>query len=240
MTTASPNLGSEFASKREARAYYALNRLVYPALALFYDVITLPLRRVRPEVTRFAGVDPGKRVLDVATGTGAQALAFAERGADVTGIDISDAMLRTARRKNRFANARFEHRDATNLDFADGLFDVSSVSFALHEMPESIRVRVVHEMARVTMPGGTLVVVDYGLPRSRFWSEVAFRLVSLYERDHYPEFVRSDWHRLLRGAGVEVEEDRSLLGGNVRVLIARVLRAQADLAPAPEPQSAST
>jgi hypothetical protein len=47
-----------------------------------------------------------------------------------------------------------------------------------------------------------------------------YRLVKLYERDHYAEFVRSDWHALLQDAGLEVRDDRALLRGNARVLIA--------------------
>jgi demethylmenaquinone methyltransferase/2-methoxy-6-polyprenyl-1,4-benzoquinol methylase len=54
-------------------------------------------------------------LLDVATGTGKQAFAFARRGFQVTGIDISEDMLRIARRKNRFPNLKLETGDATSL-----------------------------------------------------------------------------------------------------------------------------
>ena len=85
----------------------------------------------------------------------------------VIGIDLSEAMLRVARRKNGLPNVTFQRADATALPFEDANFDAACVSFALHEMPATIRERVVREMARVTKVGGTVVVVDYALPRNR-------------------------------------------------------------------------
>ena len=104
-------------------------------------------------------------------------------------------MLRVARRKNRFSNVTFLRADAAALPFGDQSFDAACVSFALHEMPASIRDRVVREMARVTKAGGVAVVVDYGLPRNRVASWLAYHIVKLYERDHYATFVRSESRR---------------------------------------------
>lgn len=102
------------------RAYYALQARVYRLLAPFYDAVVLPLRGLRGAIA--ALVPEGARVLEVATGTGEQALAFAARGDAVVGLDLSDAMLRRARRKNRFAHAMFVHGDTTALPFADASF----------------------------------------------------------------------------------------------------------------------
>ena len=54
--------------------------------ASIYDAITAPARRLRRRVARLARIGPGMRVVDIATGTGAQARAFAENGARVVGI----------------------------------------------------------------------------------------------------------------------------------------------------------
>jgi tRNA/tmRNA/rRNA uracil-C5-methylase (TrmA/RlmC/RlmD family) len=88
----------------EERAYYSLSRRVYPVFAPFYDAVALPLRKLRHEVTEMVDLGPDARVLDVATGTGSQALAFAAKAREVVGIDLSEAMLRVARRKNRFTH----------------------------------------------------------------------------------------------------------------------------------------
>src|SRR5690349_16782349 len=96
MTTAS---ASEATASREVRDYYARSRAVYAWFAPYYDAITRPLRRLRRQVVETAGVPPGARIVDVATGNGAQALAFAKSAAEVVGIDLSEAMLAVARRK---------------------------------------------------------------------------------------------------------------------------------------------
>lgn len=214
-----PSASESPPASSDVRAYYARNRAVYAWFAGYYDAITRPLRRLRRQVVEAAAVRPGARVLDVATGTGAQALAFAGTAAEVIGVDLSEAMLAVARCKHRPAHVSFVPADATCLPFPAGGFDVTCVSFALHEMPGSVRERVVREMVRVTRHGGTVVVVDYGLPAGRLASALAVRLVALYERDHYVEFVRSDLPALLERAGIAVRTDRRALLGNVRIVV---------------------
>jgi demethylmenaquinone methyltransferase/2-methoxy-6-polyprenyl-1,4-benzoquinol methylase len=107
----------------EERAYYSLNRRFWRVFAPFYDVfflVVLPIPNLRREVLRLASLAPGSRILDVATGTGAQALAFAPTAKEVVGIDLYEAMLSIARRKNRFANVTFKQADAASLPFEDG------------------------------------------------------------------------------------------------------------------------
>lgn len=207
---------------REERDYYALNARVYPWLSRVYDSVTLPLARLRRQVVEEAAPGDRARVLDVATGTGGQALAFAARAAEVIGVDISRDMLGRASGRNRFANLSFQQADATALPFPDGAFDVSCVSFAMHEMPVSVRQRALREMARVTGPGGTLVIVDYGLPRNGVAAWLVYRLVKLYERDHYAEFVRGDLPAFAGAAGLEVLTVRKVLLGCAQIVIARV------------------
>jgi ubiquinone/menaquinone biosynthesis C-methylase UbiE len=69
---------------------------VWSVLAFFYDVIVLPFFGLRDRVVSFANAKSGLKVLDVATGTGKQGFAFAKKGCDVTGVDLSEAMLKVA------------------------------------------------------------------------------------------------------------------------------------------------
>ena len=183
--------------------------------------VVVPFLNLRSEIARVVELGPGSRLLDVATGTGEQAFAFAERAREVVGIDLSEEALRIARRKNRFPNVIFQQADAAELPFEDGSFDASCVCFALHEMRSGVRERVVCEMARVTKPGGAITIIDYGLPRGRVASVLAFHIIKFMERDYYPNFVKSDWRGLLESAGVEVSHDRRALGGTARVLTGR-------------------
>lgn len=202
----------------DERAYYALNARAWPLFAPFYDLMVAPFRKIRLEVVALAGVGPSSRVLDVATGTGAQAHAFAQRAGTVVGVDICEAMLRIAKRRRPSENLTYKQADATALPFADASFDIACISFALHEMPRSIRDRTLEEMVRVTVPSGTIVIVDYAPPRDAFEKAIA-RVVRLYEGARYVDFVRSDVRDFLRGAGVEVREERKFLRGTVRAMV---------------------
>ena len=206
---------------KEERDYYALSRRVYALLAPFYDFVTRPLARLRHEVVAACPPGPEARVLDIATGTGAQALAFAAACREVVGLDLSPRMLRIAEGKSRSRpNVRYVLADATEMPFDDASFDVSCVSFALHEMPPGVREATLREMARVTRDGGVLVVADYGPPRTareRFVSQ----LIKLYERQPYADFIRSDLHALLAAAGAPVHTDRRALRGIARIVVGK-------------------
>lgn len=220
----------------EERAYYSLSRRVYAALAHVYDAVVFPFRKLRHEVAARVGLKSGARLLDVATGTGQQAFAFATKAHQVVGIDLSEAMLAVARRKNRFSNVSFQQADATALPFDDATFDAVCISFALHEMPRSVRERVVREMARVTRPSGSITVVDYALPRNPVASSITYHLIKLYERDHYASFVKSDVAALLRRADIEPSEPHSALFGAAQIMTGRKRDATATAHPAtPEP-----
>ena len=202
----------------EEKEYYSLVKKVFDILAPFYDIVAAPLSRLRGRVVDFTGAEKGSRILDVATGTGKQAFAFAEKGYDVTGIDLSEAMLKVANKKNRYKNVNFQVADATNLPFEDHSFDVASVSFALHDMPLTIREKVLKEMVRVTKPEGMIVIVDYALPRNRIGRFLIYHFVRLYEREYYLRFIKSDLEALLRKSCIEIKEELRVLLGAVRIL----------------------
>ena len=86
-------------------------------------------------------------------------------------------------------------------------------------MPASIRERTVAEMARVAKRGGTVFVIDYPPPRSVF-GDVISQVVRLYEPDYYLDFIRSDLHALLQRMGLDIQDERFMLHGGVRVVIA--------------------
>ncbi|MFO0646460.1 MAG: methyltransferase domain-containing protein [Polyangiales bacterium] len=206
----------------EERAYYATSRRVYGSwFASAYELITAPFAYVRELAARDAGVAPGTRALDVATGTGAQARAFADAGARVIGLDLSERMIGVARRRNGDRDVGFLVGDATALPFDDAGFDVACVSFALHEMPATVRGGVLRELARVVRPGGTLVVVDYALPRNPAWRRILVGAVRLFEHESYTTFLRADLGVELREVGVEVTSEHRVVLDAARIVIGR-------------------
>lgn len=207
------------------KEYYSLTKKVFGILAPFYDAITMPISGLRERVVDVANPKKGSKILDVATGTGGQALAFAKRGYDVVGVDISKDMLEVAKRNNRYGNLKFEVADATRLKrFKNDSFDVSCVSFALHDMPSNVREKVVKEMARVTKPKGTVMIVDYALPENRIGRFLVYHFVKLYERYYYPEFIKSDLRALLWKCGIEVKREIPVILGAGRILKAMKVR----------------
>ena len=109
-----------------------------------------------------AGELGGLRVLDVGRGDGTNAIAAAERGALVAGIDIAPEMIRAAEARaiERSLRIDFGVGSATALPFDDGSFDVviAATLLRLASDPEA----VVAECARVTAPGGRVVIGELG------------------------------------------------------------------------------
>lgn len=99
---------------------------------------------------RLLGDGPG-RLLDVGCGGGAHALAFAEHGWSVTGVDVSAAQLELARQRG----VDVVEADAAELPFEDASFD-AAVSLFTHTDVEDFAA-VLGEVARVLRPGGQLV-----------------------------------------------------------------------------------
>ncbi|MCX9010539.1 MAG: methyltransferase domain-containing protein [Candidatus Methanoperedens sp.] len=202
----------------EKEEYYSLVKNVFKTLAPFYDIVTAPISRIRDKVVDFTGARNGARILDVGTGTGKQAFAFAKRGYNVTGIDLSEAMLKVAVKKNKYGNVKFIVADAAHLPFKDSSFDVSSVSFALHDMLLPIREKALKEMVRVTRREGMIVVVDYALPENKIGRFLIYHFIKLYEGKYYMEFIKSDFEALLGESGIELTEKLPVLFGAGRVL----------------------
>jgi len=199
--------------------YYPYIREWFRRESRFYHILVdIPSSRFRDKIVDFASAREGSRILDVATGTGGLAFAFAKRGYDVVGIDLSEEMIEVANKLNAYENLRFEVADATDLPFEDDHFDVSCISLALHDMPLAIREKAVEEMVRVTEPRGIIVIVDYALPENKIARYLVYHLVKSHETKYYPEFVKSDLEALLRKSGIEIKDEFRILLGAGRIL----------------------
>lgn len=107
----------------------------------------------------------GQSVLDCATGTGDLALRFKQRvGSEgrVVGIDFCQEMLDVAPAKAKEKNydIEFVQADVMNLPFLTNEFDATSISFGIRNVENPLKGFV--EMARVTKPGGSVMVLEFG------------------------------------------------------------------------------
>ncbi|MCP3983278.1 MAG: metalloregulator ArsR/SmtB family transcription factor [bacterium] len=107
-------------------------------------------------------VPKGLRVADVGTGTGVFALELAQAGLDVVAIDHSAAMLEAARSKideREASSIELRVGDASNLPLDDSEVDAAFAHMVLQYLASPNE--AVAEMARVTAPGGCVVVIDF-------------------------------------------------------------------------------
>ena len=106
------------------------------------------------------GMRPGERVLDVGAGTGVSTEELRRSGAFAVGADLSVGMLRAGRRTR--PEVPLLAGDALRLPFADATFDAVTISFALRNVVDTTA--ALREFARVTRPGGRLVVCEFSHP----------------------------------------------------------------------------
>jgi ubiquinone/menaquinone biosynthesis C-methylase UbiE len=147
---------------------------------------------------------PG-RTLQVACVYGDLTCRLSERAAAGHGtvdvIDVLPVQLDNLRRKlPADAPVRLLRMDSTHLAAADGRYDRALVFFLLHEQPSHDRERTLNEVVRVVRPGGTIVIVDYAMPR--WWHPLRYLWRPLLAA--LEPFALDLWQRevadLLRGA----------------------------------------
>ncbi|MCW2528268.1 MAG: bifunctional demethylmenaquinone methyltransferase/2-methoxy-6-polyprenyl,4-benzoquinol methylase, partial [Pseudonocardiales bacterium] len=105
---------------------------------------------------------PRQLVLDLAAGTGVSTAEIATTGARAVACDFSLGMLQAGRKRSDRSWLPFVAGDATNLPFADAAFDSVTISFGLRNVNDVAG--ALAEMARVTRPGGRLVVCEFSRP----------------------------------------------------------------------------
>lgn len=134
----------------------------YRRWAPFYDksfgkFAEAAVQQVTARANQFNG-----QLLEAGVGTGL-ALPHYKSSLQVTGIDLSPHMLSRARERLEKAGRNnveaLLEMDATALCFADGTFDVSVAMFVMTVVPEPVK--VMHELARVTKPGGRVLICNH-------------------------------------------------------------------------------
>ena len=136
---------------------------MFDAVARRYDltntVLSLGQDRFWRRATRDAlQIGPGDRVLDLAAGTAVSTVELAKSGAWCVACDFSVGMLAAGAERPVPKVAG----DATKLPFEDAVFDAVTISFGLRNVVDTVG--GLQEMARVTRPGGRLVVCEFSTP----------------------------------------------------------------------------
>jgi ubiquinone/menaquinone biosynthesis C-methylase UbiE len=141
-------------------------------LTRFYDPLIRLLREdeFKGRLVDLAQIQSGHRVLDVGCGTGTLAMLIQKRqpDAEVHGVDGDPKILEIARAKVAQAGASvaFERAMAWELPYPDGTFDRVVSSLVFHHLITNDKRRAAREILRVLRPGGTLLLADFGPPRT--------------------------------------------------------------------------
>jgi demethylmenaquinone methyltransferase/2-methoxy-6-polyprenyl-1,4-benzoquinol methylase len=175
-----PLLPAYYRSMAEREAFV---RGIFDGTARYYDRINAIFslgtgRWYRRQTLRAAGLAPGQRVLDIATGTGlvAREAASIAGAGRVVGLDVSAGMLAECRRAmgRRAADVALVQADAQRPPFADETMDFLSMGYALRHVRDlDATFSAFHALLR---PGGRLLILEIG----RASSPIAQALLKLY------------------------------------------------------------
>ena len=178
----------------------------YNKISNWYEILDWSLerfryRKLRPLVWSHA---QGK-TLDLGVGTGLN-IPYYSPATEMTGVDISDGMLRRARVRAEELGVQIKlfQMDATDLKFKDGAFDSVVSTFLFCVLSNEIQPKALQEVHRVLAPDGKLILMEYGYSQ-KFWRRLWMKAMA-------------PWVRWLYWAGFDRRTLEFLKSGNWKIL----------------------
>jgi ubiquinone/menaquinone biosynthesis C-methylase UbiE len=161
--------------------------------------------RLAEQVRDFVQPRGDERALDVGTGAGALAFALAPLVREVVGLDPVPELLELARARS-LPTTEFVEGDGTALPFPEDSFDLGGTHRTLHHVarPE----RVVAELARVTRPGGHVLVVDQLAPDDPAAAAALHEFETMRDSSHTRLLAEGELRELFAANGLELVRER--------------------------------
>ena len=164
----------------------------YAFLAKLYDpLLNLVLWQIRIAVMNELLSYKEKAILDLCCGTGIQLKLLSKNGfRNLHGLDISSPMLGVAK-KNDYP-IKIYNQDATKTGFLNESFDITILSFAIHEKDRITQENLINETHRLIKKNGFLLVVDFVFDnKTTKFSRTTIGIIErMAGREHYNNFKR--------------------------------------------------
>lgn len=157
-------------------------------------------------LVELAALRGDEHVLDVATGAGHTALAFAPNVKDVVASDLTPRMLEVAQdlaAKRGVDNVRFVQAQAEALPFAGASFDIVTCRVAPHHFADARA--FVREVARVLLPSGLFLLDDQMAPEDPELDEFVNKFERWRDPSHVRAYTPAEWREWIEAAGLHVE-----------------------------------
>jgi ubiquinone/menaquinone biosynthesis C-methylase UbiE len=161
--------------------------------------------RLAQQVGEFVQPSGGERALDVGTGAGALAFALAPLVREVVGLDPVPELLELARQRE-LPNTEFVEGDGAALPFPDVSFDLAGTHRTLHHVARPAR--VLAELARVTRPGGHVLVVDQLSPDDPDGAAAVHEFETARDPSHTRLLAHGQLQELFEANGLSVLRER--------------------------------
>ncbi len=146
-------------------------------------------------------------LLDVATGTGFTAFAFAPHVSNVVAMDITSEMIDQAKiiaRGQKIANVSFQVGEAEKLPFKDNTFNIVTCRIAAHHFVGIVC--FLSEVQRVLVPGGIFLLVDSCSPEDREINRWHNHIEKLRDPSHVTNYLPSAWKGMIEKSGMAIEK----------------------------------
>ena len=193
--------------------------LAYEFYKFLIDPLLYNLRR------KIASLIPNESsVVEIGSGTGAQSLLLAHTGRKVVGIDINDVMTVSAskRAKNlNLGNITFHTADGSKLNFiGDKEFDFTTITLALHELHDDLRMKILTEMKRISKH---IIIADYSAPLPKNFSGWGCKRIEILAGEsHYAGFKnyiqRGGLPAILNEMGFTIEHQHTAINSTIIIL----------------------
>ncbi|MDA1089303.1 MAG: class I SAM-dependent methyltransferase [Proteobacteria bacterium] len=194
----------------------------YTAIPRFYDLLDLPFEygRYRP-IRRVMFKDVDGVILDAGVGTGRN-MAFYPPDAEITGIDLSPAMLARARQRKATLSIDTDlfEMDVTDTDFADGQFDFIIATFLFCVLEDEYQLPALKELRRVCKADGEIRILEYAYSKNS-WRRFVMHLWAPWVRLMYGATFERRTEQYVDAAGLILAEERFLYKDIIKLLILR-------------------